>query len=120
SSFRFPPQVSAEPGLARGGGGRQRPRVCMKQFNVGIIGYGWAATAHIDAINRGTGGKVTAVCSTRALDAAELTARHGAPIRVYREVEALLADPSIEVVAITGYPWEHAGHAVAAARAGKH
>ncbi len=92
----------------------------MKQFNVGIIGYGWAATAHIDAINRGTGGKVTAVCSTRELDPAELTARHGAPIRVYRQVDALLADPTIQVVAITGYPWEHAAHAIAVARAGKH
>ena len=23
----------------------------MAKYNVGIIGYGWAATAHIDAIN---------------------------------------------------------------------
>jgi predicted dehydrogenase len=92
----------------------------MKPFNVGIVGYGWAASAHIAAINHGTGGRVTAVCSSRLLDAAELSARHGSPIRVYAEFAALLADPEIEVVAITGYPWDHAGQAIAAAGAGKH
>ena len=28
-----------------------------KIWNVGIIGYGWAATAHIAAINGGKGGR---------------------------------------------------------------
>lgn len=28
----------------------------MKTFNVGIVGYGWAATAHIPAINAGAVG----------------------------------------------------------------
>jgi UDP-N-acetyl-2-amino-2-deoxyglucuronate dehydrogenase len=92
----------------------------MKTYNVGVIGYGWAATAHIDAINGGTGGKVTAVCSSRPLSAAELAAKHGAPIRVYAKVEDLLADPTIDVVSITSYPWEHAAQTIAAARAGKH
>jgi len=40
----------------------------MKQLNVGIVGYGWAAGAHIDAINAGTLGRVTRVCSSRNLD----------------------------------------------------
>ena len=42
----------------------------MKTTNVGVIGYGWAATAHIDAINATRQGQVTAVCSSRPLDAA--------------------------------------------------
>lgn len=92
----------------------------MNQCNVGIIGYGWAATAHIAAINGGTGGQVTAVCSSRALSAAELSARHGSAIKIHTTLEDLLADPSIEMVAITSYPWLHAAHAIAAARAGKH
>lgn len=92
----------------------------MKTCKVGIIGYGWAATAHIDAINGGTGGQVAAVCSSRPLSAAELSSRHGSPIKVYAEVAELLADPDIEVVSITSYPWDHAAHAIAAARAGKH
>ena len=92
----------------------------MKTYNVGVIGYGWAATAHIDAINGGTGGKVTAVCSSRPLSADELAAKHGAPVRIYASLEDLLADPTIDVVSITSYPWEHATQAIAAAQAGKH
>ncbi len=92
----------------------------MNPCTVGIIGYGWAATAHIDAINQGTGGRVTTVCSSRPLDPAELSARHGTPIKVVRDVAALLADPAIDVVSIAGYPWNHAVLAVAAAEAGKH
>jgi predicted dehydrogenase len=89
-------------------------------YNVGIIGYSWAATAHIEAI-KGTGkGRVTAVWSSRALDAGELSARHGGPIAVHSSLEAMLADPGIDVVDITGYPDQHAGHFCLAVRHGKH
>lgn len=91
-----------------------------KIWNVGIIGYGWAATAHIAAINGGQGGRVVALCSSRPLDPVELAAKHGGPLRVHANVAALLADPEIDVVSITGYPWDHVEHAVAAAQAGKH
>lgn len=84
------------------------------------MGYGWAAGAHIDAINGGNGGRVVAVCSSRPLSAEELSAKHGAPIRVHARFEDLLTDAQIDVVDITGYPWEHADHVIAAARAGKH
>jgi predicted dehydrogenase len=33
----------------------------MKKYNVGIIGYGWAATAHIEAINKTKQAQVTAI-----------------------------------------------------------
>ena len=46
-----------------------------KTYNVGIVGYSWAATAHIGAINATRQGQVTAVFSSRALDAGELSAR---------------------------------------------
>jgi predicted dehydrogenase len=92
----------------------------MKKFNVGIVGYGWAAGAHIAAINGGTLGQVTAVCSSRDLDAADLAARHGSPIRPFKRLDDMLGDPAIDVVAITSYPWQHAAHAIAAAGAGKH
>ncbi|MFM7412368.1 MAG: Gfo/Idh/MocA family oxidoreductase, partial [Planctomycetota bacterium] len=62
-----------------------------KKYNVGIIGYGWAATAHIAALNATSQGRVTAVWSSRPLDSAELTAKHGGPIKAYRELDALLA-----------------------------
>lgn len=92
----------------------------MKKFNVGIIGYGWAATAHIAAINATGRAQVTAICSARKLDAQALSAQYGNPIATYTDVKAMLKDPSIHVVDITSHPWKHKEQAVAAARAGKH
>ena len=91
-----------------------------KKYNVGIIGYGWAATAHIDAINASKQAQVTAVYSSRPLDSATLSAKHGGKIKAYTTVEALLADPDIHVVDITSYPSQHCAQAVAAAKAKKH
>ena len=91
-----------------------------KAYNVGIVGYGWAATAHIAAINATSRGRVVAVCSSRPLDPAELAATHGGPIKAYRDLDAMLADPDLDVVDITSYPSRHRDQAVAAARAGKH
>lgn len=92
----------------------------MKRFNAGIIGYGWAASAHIPAINASPLAQVTAVCSSRKLDAAQLSAQHGSPISVYNDLAAMLADPDIHVVSVCGYPGDHAKQAIAAAKAGKH
>lgn len=92
----------------------------QKRYNVGIIGYSWAATAHIGAINATTQGQVTAIWSSRALDARELSERHGCPIEVHSSLEAMLADPGIHVVDITSYPAQHAGQFCLAARHGKH
>ena len=92
----------------------------MKHYNVGVIGYGWAATAHIAAINATKQGHVTAIYSSRPLDAAELSARHGSPIKVYQNLDAMLAAPDLHVVDITSYPSQHREQAVAAANAKKH
>ena len=92
----------------------------MKKFNVAVLGYGWAAGAHIAAINAGSQAHVTSVLSSRPLDGDALSAQHGSPIRPAAELAAILADPSIDVVDITGYPWDHAEQAIAAAEAGKH
>jgi predicted dehydrogenase len=91
-----------------------------KTWGVGVVGYGWAAGAHIAAINATRQGRVAAVCSSRPLDAGELAARHGGPIRVYRSLDELLADPTVAVVDVAGLPSLHRDQAVAAARAGKH
>lgn len=90
------------------------------RYNVAIVGYSWAATAHIGAIAATSKGRVTDVMSSRPLDAEELSRRHGTPIRVHTDLDALLADPSVDVVDITGYPDQHAGQFIRAARAGKH
>ena len=62
----------------------------MQQFDVGVVGYGWAANAIITAINTGGHGRVVGVCSSRQLDAEELSARHGTPIKTYTDYAAML------------------------------
>ncbi len=92
----------------------------MKQLRVGIIGYGWVATAHIAALHATGRARVTAIASSRPIDPESLAREHGGPIRVHRDVDALLADPEIDAVSICSYPDLHARHAIGAARAGKH
>ena len=92
----------------------------MKKYNVGIIGYSWAAGAHIEAINKTAYAQVTAICSSRQLDPAEIREKHGADIRCYTDLSKMLADPNLHIVSITSYPAEHAKQAVMAAKAGKH
>ena len=91
----------------------------MKKYNVGIIGYGWAAGAHISAINATSQAHVTAVYSQRELDDAEVSARHGCQIKCFTDWDDFLA-ADIQVVDICSMPALHREQAVAAANAGKH
>jgi predicted dehydrogenase len=92
----------------------------MKKYNVGIIGYSWAAGAHIDAINHTSLGQVTALCSSRKLNSAVISARHGSEIKCYTELSEMLADPELHIVSICSYPADHARQAIMCAEAGKH
>jgi predicted dehydrogenase len=92
----------------------------MKAHNVGIIGYGWVAGAHIAAINATAHARVSAIYSSRPLDAQEVSARHGGPVACYQDLRVMLADPGIDVVSICSFPDQHAAQAIAAAQAGKH
>lgn len=92
----------------------------MNKLNVGIIGYGWVATAHIAAINATQRAQVTAVYSSRPLDSQELSAKWGGTITAYGDLNKMLADPAIDVVSVCSYPYQHAKQVIAAARAGKH
>ncbi|MGI6571881.1 MAG: Gfo/Idh/MocA family protein [Fermentimonas sp.] len=92
----------------------------MKKYNVGIVGYSWAAGAHIEAINNTSLAKVTAVCSSRNLNPAELSAKHGTPIQCYTDYSEMLANPDIHIVSICSYPADHARQAIMAAEANKH
>src|SRR4029078_12674896 len=92
----------------------------MADLNVGIVGLGWVAGAHIETFKNVRGAKVTAVCSRRKLDAAEVSRRFGTPIKVYNDYAAMLADKSIDVIDIcTPHP-QHPEQTIAAAKAGKH
>ena len=92
----------------------------MKKYNVGIIGYSWAAGAHIEAINKTSYAQVTALCSSRKLDPAEISAKHGGTIKCYTDLAQMLADPDLHAVSICSYPADHAKQAIMAAAAGKH
>ena len=92
----------------------------MKKYNVGIIGYGWVASAHIPAINASSQAQVTAVYSSRPLDDAEVSAKHGGKIRCYTNLDEMLADPDLHAVSICSFPYQHTAHVIAAAQAGKH
>ena len=92
----------------------------MKKYNVGIIGYSWAAEAHIAAINNTSYAQVTALYSSRNLDSAEITTKHGGNIRCYTDLAQMLADPEIHAVSICSYPADHANQAIMAAKTGKH
>lgn len=92
----------------------------MNQLNVGIVGLGWVAGAHIDALRAVTGAAVTAVCSRRTHDDAALSAQFGTPLKSFVDYDAMLSDLDVHVVDIcTPHPY-HADQAVAAAEAGKH
>ena len=92
----------------------------MKKYNVAVIGYGWVATAHIQAINATAHAQVAAVFSSRPQDDAALSARHGSAIQSYTDLAAMLKRPDIHAVSICSYPSQHVEHVLAAAKAGKH
>ncbi|WP_414661799.1 Gfo/Idh/MocA family protein [Horticoccus sp. 23ND18S-11] len=92
----------------------------MKKYNVAVIGYGWVATAHIQAINATAHAQVAAVFSSRPQDDAALSARHGSAIQSYTDLTAMLKRPDIHAVSICSYPSQHVEHVLAAAKAGKH
>ncbi len=85
----------------------------MDTLKVGIIGYGWVASAHIEAINACAAAEVAAVYSSREISPGE-------GIAVFSELDAMLADESIDVISICSYPSQHKSQAIAAAKAGKH
>src|SRR5665213_1284072 len=91
-----------------------------KKYNVGIVGYGWVAGAHIAAINAGQHARVSAIFSSRPLDAAALSQKYVCDLSTYTDYQAMLAHPGLDAVSICSYPYQHRQHAVAAAQAGKH
>ncbi len=92
----------------------------MGDLNIGIVGLGWVAGAHIETFKSVQGANVTAVCSRRELDPAELEKMYGTPLKAYTDYAEMLADPEIHVIDVcTPHPF-HPDQTVAAAQAGKH
>jgi predicted dehydrogenase len=92
----------------------------MDNLNVGIVGLGWVAGAHMETFKSIEGASVTAVCSRRRHDPADLERTYGLPLKAYTDLAEMIADDDIHVVDIcTPHPF-HPEQAIAAARAGKH
>ena len=72
----------------------------MKKYNVGIIGYGWVASAHIPAINATSLGQVTAIYSSRKLNSSEPSVKHSGTITASNDLDGMLAHPDIQVVSV--------------------
>ena len=63
---------------------------------------------------------MTAVCSPRRHDPAELEKTYGLPLKAYDDYRRMLDDDTIDIIDVCSPPWLHAEQAIAAARAGKH
>jgi UDP-N-acetyl-2-amino-2-deoxyglucuronate dehydrogenase len=94
--------------------------VASGSLGFAIVGAGGAGGVHADALSRIDGARVVAVvgASPTSARAAALGARHGA--RHLADLDAVLADPAVDVVVLaTPHPL-HAQAAIAAAAAGRH
>lgn len=92
----------------------------MTELNVGIVGLGAVAGAHIETFKNVEGASVTGVSSRRPQDPAALEAKYGLPLRPYGSYAEMLADDDLHVVDICTPHSLHADQAVMAAEAGKH
>lgn len=90
----------------------------MEKVRFGLIGTGSIADFHAGAIAQVEGAELTAVHS-RTLETGEAFARRNA-CDYEPSLEALLARPDIDAVAITTPSGTHAAIGIQAARAGKH
>jgi predicted dehydrogenase len=92
----------------------------MTTWRVGMVGFGWAAGAHLTALSRLPNVEVVAICTNRA-DAGEAVAAAGQPAtEIVRDYEALLARDDVDVIDICSRSDKHAEQGISAARAGKH
>jgi 1,5-anhydro-D-fructose reductase (1,5-anhydro-D-mannitol-forming) len=90
------------------------------QTGWGLIGASTIASAHMIAAIRATrGNEVVAVASSSAERGREFAARHGIAA-AHGSVDALLADPGVQVVYISTTNQLHHAQVLAAAAAGRH
>jgi predicted dehydrogenase len=87
-------------------------------IRVGVFGTGFAAGAHLEALERTAGVEVAAVAGNDPARTAALAARHGA--RAYDGYAGLLADPEVDAVHVCAVNRLHHELSLAALEQGKH
>jgi UDP-N-acetyl-2-amino-2-deoxyglucuronate dehydrogenase len=87
-------------------------------YGFGIVGCGMISNFHAKAIADVRGAKLVACFDTREASAAKFAADNGC--KAYTDLNAMLADPKVQIVTIATPSGAHMEPAVAAARARKH
>jgi len=91
----------------------------MKKIGMGLIGPGFVATHHIDAVRRLGDVDVVAIAGS-SQESAERKAREYKVDRAYGDFHALIADPDVQVIHNTTPNYLHLPVTMAALQAGKH
>jgi predicted dehydrogenase len=89
----------------------------MSFFRLGLIGSGWISETYMTALHRVPEGDAVAVWSRSRENAERFAARHHLPLATNRLEELL---PHVDAVCVNSPNANHAEHAIAAARSGKH
>jgi len=86
----------------------------------GVVDCGRIAKRHLDLLGGGQieGAELVAICDNVPERLSAAKARHN--VAAYDNLDAMLADPEVEVVVVLTPSGMHAEHAIAAANAGKH
>lgn len=95
------------------------PKRTDDRLGWGIIGCGVIAPTHAGAIQASGAAKLVACCDIVPGKAKDFAAQHGGP-RAYDAMEAMLADPEVQVVSVCTPSGLHSECCIAAAEAGKH
>jgi predicted dehydrogenase len=88
-------------------------------LGIGVFGYGFMATAHLEALQAIPGTRSIGVCGPRIERAREVAARFGAPLAT-TEPEELLSHPDLDAVIVDTPDVFHYELVMAAARHKKH
>ncbi|MBN1292812.1 MAG: Gfo/Idh/MocA family oxidoreductase [Candidatus Latescibacteria bacterium] len=92
----------------------------MGTYNVGIVGFGWAAGAHLKSFTELPEFEPVAIMTRSELDPGRIKAEYGVDVRVYNDFDAIINDENIDIIDIcTPHPC-HAEQVIKAADAGKH
>jgi predicted dehydrogenase len=92
----------------------------MGEHGFGIIGCGMIAEFHTRAINEIEGARVVAAYTRNPANGAKIAGLAEGGCAVFDDLDAMLAQPGLDVVCVCTPSGAHMEPAVAAARAGKH
>jgi predicted dehydrogenase len=93
-------------------------RRTRSRIGVGVVGTGFAASAHLDALARLPGVEVVAIAGHDAARTGALAATHG--LRAYADSAELLADPAVDAIHTCTINRRHHEVNLAALEQGKH